>query len=103
MNHIKVDSWSDIPDTFIGVAEFPDVKYWLRNREIHREDGPASEWFDGHKQWHLKGKITFVLPRSSQPFVFVEETDDKQQIKVLTSKGTEFWPNLPGLKELAET
>jgi len=23
---------------------------------LHREDGPAFEWSDGHKGWHINGK-----------------------------------------------
>jgi hypothetical protein len=47
----------------------------------------------------------FRLPPESQPFLLLEEFVDEEgeeRIKVLTQKGTEIWPNLPGLKELAE-
>lgn len=30
-------------------------KFWWLNEELHREDGPAIEWSDGRKEWHLNG------------------------------------------------
>ena len=33
-------------------------KFWLiPNEKLHRTDGPAVEWADGSKEWHLKGKL----------------------------------------------
>ena len=31
-------------------------KEWRRNGLLHREDGPACEWADGRKEWHRNGK-----------------------------------------------
>ena len=33
------------------------AKYWCLNGKYHREDGPAHEWGDGHKQWYLHGEL----------------------------------------------
>ena len=83
--------------------EFPNgSKQWWLNGKLHRIDGPAVEYADGTKGWYLNDEFLFALSQESQPFVFIEETEDKQQIKVLTQKGTEFWKNVPGLKELAD-
>ena len=30
-------------------------KSWYLNDKLHREDGPAFEGFDGHKEWWLNG------------------------------------------------
>jgi hypothetical protein len=30
-------------------------KDWFLNGQVHREDGPAIEWVDGRKQWFLNG------------------------------------------------
>jgi len=30
--------------------------FWRLNGKLHREDGPAIEWSDGHKEWWLNGK-----------------------------------------------
>ena len=84
-------------------CEWPNGdKAWYLNGRWHREDGPAVERINGYKEWWLNGKCLFRLPSKSQPFVFIEETEDGTEIKVLTPKGTEFWKNVPGLKELAE-
>jgi hypothetical protein len=31
-------------------------KYYYLNDELHREDGPAIEYLDGHKEWYFNGK-----------------------------------------------
>jgi hypothetical protein len=31
-------------------------KWYFLNNNIHREDGPAVEYPDGHKQWWINGK-----------------------------------------------
>jgi hypothetical protein len=87
-------------------CEYADgEKQWRLNGKLHREDGPAIELADGHKEWWINGESWFGLPPESQPFVFLEEfinEEGKHQIKVLTQGGIRIWPNLPGLKELAE-
>ena len=126
MKQINVNYWHDVPSDFTGITEYPNgTKEWVLNRILHRVDGPAREWFDGLKEWYLNGllhrvdgpaveypdgrkewwlndKWMFTWLPDYRPFVFIEETVDKQQIKVLTAKGTEYWKNVPGLKELAE-
>jgi hypothetical protein len=32
------------------------TKYWYLNGELHREDGPATEYPDGTKYWYLNGE-----------------------------------------------
>ena len=129
MRVIKIADSDEIPKNYTGIAEYVDgSKHWYLNGEFHREDGPAVEvtngskhWFlngkyhredgpayesaDGSKFWYLNGKFLLMLPPESQPFVFIEEFIDKEdgpQIKVLTQQGTEIWPNIVGLKELAD-
>ena len=31
-------------------------KEWYLNGKLHREDGPAVEWWDGYKAWYLNGE-----------------------------------------------
>jgi hypothetical protein len=31
-------------------------KFWYLNGQLHREDGPAMEWFNGGKAWYLNGQ-----------------------------------------------
>jgi hypothetical protein len=129
MEVIKIRSWSEISDSFTGVAEIDNwskrwflngkhhrvdgpaivtsegSKVWCSNGMWHREDGPARESVDGDKQWWLNDKPLFRLPPESQPFIILEEFMDEEgdmKIKVLTQGGIRIWPNLPGLKELAE-
>ena len=38
-------------------VEWPDGhKVWYQNDKLHREDGPAIEWVNGHKAWYVNGK-----------------------------------------------
>jgi hypothetical protein len=32
-------------------------KYWYRNGALHREDGPAIEYFNGTKLWYQDGQL----------------------------------------------
>ena len=41
------------PELIIGQN---GTKIWLLNGELHREDGPAVEYYDGTKEWYLDGK-----------------------------------------------
>ena len=96
-------------------------KGWYLNDKLHREDGPAYEYADGSKHWYLNGdyhredgptfedssglkqwRTNFDLNPESQPFILIEEINDGRQIKVLSPIGIEIWPNLPGLKQLAD-
>ena len=106
MRVIKIISWNDIPYDYTGVVEYPNgKKQWCLDGKLHREDGPAIEYPNGFKVWYLNDVFLFGLPPESQPFILVEEVvneEGKEQIKVLTQNGIETWPNLPGLKELAD-
>ena len=31
-------------------------KYWYKNGELHREDGPAIEYGNGYKEWYINGE-----------------------------------------------
>ena len=35
------------------VIEYGVVKYWYKNDKLHRENGPAIEYFDGSKYWYI--------------------------------------------------
>lgn len=53
---LKVNNWKDVPKDFVGIVEYGEYKYWVKNRELHREDGPAVEYFDGSKDFYLEGR-----------------------------------------------
>ena len=32
-------------------------KHWYLDDKLHREDGPAQEWFNGNKCWYINDKL----------------------------------------------
>jgi len=42
-------------DFFDDNGKADGYKYWYRNGELHREDGPAIEYANGYKYWYLNG------------------------------------------------
>ncbi len=39
------------------IRELPEgTRFWYLNDQLHREDGPATEWSDGTREWYLDGK-----------------------------------------------
>ena len=43
------------PITYKVEVDSDGSKEWYLNDKLHREDGPAVEYFDGSKEWYLKG------------------------------------------------
>lgn len=39
-----------------AIEYFDGAKEWYRNGELHREDGPAAEYPDGERLWFRNGK-----------------------------------------------
>ena len=37
-------------------TDYMGNKWWLENGKLHREDGPAVEFFSGEKAWWINGK-----------------------------------------------
>jgi hypothetical protein len=48
-------------------------KSWWLNGKLHREDGPAVEWFDGYKAWYLNDK------RHREDGPAIEHTDGSKE------------------------
>jgi hypothetical protein len=40
-----------------AVEYYSGSKEWYVDGKRHREDGPAIEWFDGAKYWYFNGKL----------------------------------------------
>lgn len=32
-------------------------KFWFKNGKLHKEDGPAVEYYNGTKEWHQNGEL----------------------------------------------
>jgi hypothetical protein len=41
----------------IRIASDFGIKWRLPDGKLHREDGPAIEWYDGTKSWYLNGEM----------------------------------------------
>ncbi len=54
---LVIKNWGDIPKYFTGIINYYRSYCWLVNKEFHREDGPAVEYFSGSKEWYLNGVI----------------------------------------------
>jgi hypothetical protein len=102
----------DMPRDFTGIVIVRGgSKHWRLDGKRHREDGPAIESAEGHKQWYLNGFCRFdsrdfyllrdnyiVLERgipTNEMFGNLKLTE----AKLLTANGTVFvHDNLPGLE-----
>ena len=42
---------------FCEVDAFGDKRYYNKENQLHREDGPAIEWADGSKYWYTNNKL----------------------------------------------
>ncbi len=57
MKTIKAKHEDDIPDNFTGIIEWGNGdKYWLRDRFLHRADGPAVERVNGCNEYFVDGR-----------------------------------------------
>ena len=50
---------------------------WCLNGKLHREDGPAIEYFDGTKSWYLHGEKLTEEEHAEQTAPAVEMTVDQ--------------------------
>ena len=58
MKTIKVNHSSEIPENFTGIIEFSDgEKWWYKEGERHRENGPAVECTNGTKRWYVNDQL----------------------------------------------
>jgi hypothetical protein len=39
-----------------AIEYYNGYKFWYLNDKLHREDGPALEYYNGDKSWYLDGK-----------------------------------------------
>jgi hypothetical protein len=60
MKTIKIKDLSEISKNHVSIIEYPDgTKYWFFKGKLHRENGPAVEYFNGNVEYWLHGiKLT---------------------------------------------
>lgn len=96
---IKVESYKEIPKNLTRVVEYSNgTKAWYKNGELHREDGPAIEWPDGYKAWHLEEKEYNQL--SLKDYVVLDYYQGKYNLmwyKLLDKDKIIEHPDIPGL------
>lgn len=65
------------------------TKYWYKNGQRHREDGPAIEWEDGAKAWYLNDKFMTEEEwyKNLEPNRMRQEGWDEKDISVLDDLG----------------
>jgi hypothetical protein len=55
---IKINQHNSIPDNYTGIEEWENGdKFWYKEGNLHRIDGPAIELSDGSKHWYKKNKL----------------------------------------------
>ena len=59
-------------ESFRRVDEWGNIHYTNENGEYHREDGPALEYTDGHKEWLINDK----LHREDGPAIIWHDGDE---------------------------
>lgn len=78
MKIVEIASESLLPLNFTGIAILPEgTKVWIENGQVHREDGPAIEYYTGDKGWYLNGNI--FLSKEE----FFDALSDKQKDKII--------------------
>ena len=103
MQMIKIKEWAEVSKDYTGIVIRPDgTKVWYLNGKWHREDGPAYEGHTGYKAWYLNGEHLGGLPPQWKSFSFVRELENGTKIEIIIAGDVKIWPNLPGLKELAD-
>ena len=55
MKTIRIRNYDNLPPSYTGIVQMPKSKFWLKEGELHRENGPAKEWIDGSNFWYLNG------------------------------------------------
>ena len=97
-----IAKYEDIPKNFTGIVEWASdgSKYWYKEGNKHREDGPAIEYLSGYKQWWLEGK--FYPKINLENYVVLDHNRGKYGImwyRILDKNEIFEYPDIPGLIE----
>lgn len=101
MKTIKITSWSQVTKYFTGIIEHSNGnKYWYKEGEAHREDGPAVERSNGDKEWYIENHG--YGPINLKNYVVLDYYKGKHEImwyKFVAQNGIFEYPDIPGLIE----
>jgi hypothetical protein len=105
MNKIKVKNYTEVPENYTGIIEYPNgTKYWHKKGKLHREDGPAVEWTDGSKEWHIEGvwykisQLQFLIRTSIYLGKKQNGNYNLDWLRFLTEEGLREYPIVPGME-----
>lgn len=84
------------------------TKNWYCKGLSHREDGPANIYSDGRMEWCFADKTIYSCPAIDQCILIQEGMPcdiewmgtQLKAYKVLTTRGIEFIPDLPGMRDI---
>ncbi|HNC57649.1 MAG TPA: hypothetical protein PLP33_19585 [Leptospiraceae bacterium] len=103
MEIIKVNHFTEIPNNFTGILEYPNgTKEWYKEGNLHRDDEPAVEYSHGGKEWWIDGEnyskeIIQILTKTS---IFLGKEKGKYNLewsRFLTEEGIKEFPIILGM------
>ena len=101
----KIDISAEIPKDFSGIVKYRHgTTRWFKDGVRHREDGPASIDYKGHRSWWLKGKHIWSDGESLGPEIILlskephPEYPTVQIWKFLWSEGIYNQPIIQGME-----
>ncbi len=101
MKTIEVNDWKQVPKNFTGVVKWSNgSKYWYKNGEWHREDGPAVERSDGTKCWYLENEAFNYAQINMEDYVVLDHYKGDCGVmwyKFLDKDRIFEYPDIPGL------
>ena len=99
MKTIKIKKWTEIPENFTGIVEYPSgPKAWFKEGKFHRKDGPACEYSNGSKNWYLENKAYKLI--NLKNYVVLDYSEGEYGLmwyKLLNEEEIFEYPDIPGL------
>jgi len=94
---ITADSFNELPKGYTGhVKHTNGIQYWVKNGQIHREDGPAI--IDGDSQyWYKNGKVhrddgpAIIHPSGEQSWYKNGERHRDDGPAIIGADGSQSW------------
>ncbi len=105
METIKLKGNECIPRNYTGIAEYESgIKYWYKDGNFHRIDGPACEYRNRDKYWYIDDFMyhPFTLNQLIENTLFLKIEKGKYDLdwlKFLTERGIQEFPIIPGMRD----